>query len=215
MGIVDARNQLAEYFLDKTDATHMWWIDTDMGFAPDTPQRLVKHGLDVVGARTYGHSPIAPDGLGGWITRSYLVAYDLHQQADGFLHYTPIDEDDIGESKKEVNDVPTDKTEVTTEKTLPNENEDEDDEPNLIKVAATGTGCLLVSRNALEKIRDVYDGNVWFDQVSYPKREGDKNQIRISEDMSFCYRLGTVGIPVYIDLSVRTNHMKTVWVGAK
>src|SRR5678816_4015859 len=62
MGLVDARNRLTEYFLDETDATHIWWIDSDMGFAPDTPQRLLKHELDVVGARTYGNGTVIHDG---------------------------------------------------------------------------------------------------------------------------------------------------------
>lgn len=231
MGLVDARNQLTEYFLDKTDAQYLWWIDSDMGFAEDTPQRLAAHNLDCVGARCYGYGPVAPlvhDGLGGYVTKPYLVAYDLYVREDGFLHYTLIDYLDAPQSDN--NELPN-KTNVVTEKPspdydpideptqpfpAPDPNKPEDDEEiksqnNLHKVAATGTGCLLVSRKALMLIREQF-GDVWFDQVSYPKREGDKTQMRISEDLSFCYRLSVVGIPVHIDMDVRTNHMKTIWV---
>jgi hypothetical protein len=267
MGLVDARNHLVEYFLDKTDATHLWWIDSDMGFAPDTPQRLLKHELDAVGARTYGLGPVAPDGLGGFVTKSYLVAYDLVQQADGFLHYTPIDdidkdelkEDQLSEQDKDTLELPDsnpkpiyldlglktqtnqDDNNTNQQKTgvqqyvprshnsldhavsspqpllispyPPSRENDKSGPRKLHKVAATGTGCILVSRRALELVRKDY-GDCWFDQVSYPQRGEDK-PMRISEDLSFCYRLGTVGIPIYIDLSVKTNHMKTVWVSER
>lgn len=218
MGLVDARNNLTEYFLDRTDATHMWWIDSDMGFAPDTPQRLLKHGLDVVGARTYGYGTFAPDGLGGFVTKPYLVAYDLNVQEDGFLHFTPLEDttEDTTEkqSTSELQEDSGDSSELVVWQTKPESAESEtlDSEHTgaLVQVAGTGTGCLLVSRRALELVRNEF-GDCWFDQVSYPQR-GERKPMRISEDLSFCYRLGVVGIGVYIDLDVRTNHMKTLWV---
>lgn len=178
MALPEARNELMSYFLEKTDATHIWWIDTDMGFAPDTVERLLKTELDVVGALTYGNSEFEPDGLGGYKTESFMVAYDLVKKPDGLVHYTL-------------------KHDVCI-----------DGEPQ--KVAATGTGCLLVSRVAAAELAATYGHGV-FDQVAYP---GITPTARLSEDLSFCYRLSTRGFPIYVHTGVRTNHMKNVWLSS-
>jgi hypothetical protein len=34
----------------------------------------------------------------------------------------------------------------------------------------------------------------------------------LSEDLSFCWRLGERGIPLWIDSRVKTSHAKTIWV---
>lgn len=41
MGVAGARNENARYFLEHTDAEWLFMIDADMGFAPDTVDRLV------------------------------------------------------------------------------------------------------------------------------------------------------------------------------
>lgn len=73
------------------------------------------------------------------------------------------------------------------------------------QVAATGAACLLVHRSAAEKLRAQY-GDTWFD----PTRYGDGR--RVSEDLSFCFRLGSQGIPVFVHTGVKTNHHKQMWV---
>ena len=40
-GIVEARNTVARRFLSRDRADWLFWIDTDMGFAPDTIDRLI------------------------------------------------------------------------------------------------------------------------------------------------------------------------------
>ena len=39
-GLVDSRNTVVAAFLDGTDDDWFWWLDDDMGFAPDTLDRL-------------------------------------------------------------------------------------------------------------------------------------------------------------------------------
>jgi GT2 family glycosyltransferase len=77
----------------------------------------------------------------------------------------------------------------------------------LTKVAGTGSACILIHRSAVEKVRLAH-GDTWYDRVVYA--QGKK---KVSEDLSFCYRLGTVGVPVYVDCSVRATHHKEVWLG--
>jgi hypothetical protein len=54
MGVAAARNEISRYFLEHTNAEWLWMVDTDMGFAPDTVDRMVAsaeaNGADVLGA---------------------------------------------------------------------------------------------------------------------------------------------------------------------
>jgi GT2 family glycosyltransferase len=72
------------------------------------------------------------------------------------------------------------------------------------RVDGTGAACLLAHRSVLEKLRAEGDG--WFDQVRY----GDGTLV--SEDLSFCFRLRRLGVPLYVDTRVRTSHHKSVWI---
>ena len=48
--VAESRNYLSRSFLEDTDATHLLFIDSDMGFAPAAVSRLLKFGEPVVGA---------------------------------------------------------------------------------------------------------------------------------------------------------------------
>jgi len=71
-----------------------------------------------------------------------------------------------------------------------------------VKVAGTGAACLLVHRRALEKIRAVHGDN-WFTPVTHPK-----GSTTFSEDLSFCVRLASADIPLYVHTGVKTSHDK-------
>ena len=77
-------------------------------------------------------------------------------------------------------------------------------EAGVVRVAGTGAACLLVHRSVLE--RTGWPGPVWFDPVV----GGDGEPM--GEDLSFCWRLKTLGIPVHVDAGVRTTHHKMVWI---
>jgi hypothetical protein len=74
------------------------------------------------------------------------------------------------------------------------------------QVAGTGAACLLIHRSALEAVRAAA-GDCWFDPITHPTalRGGPRT---FSEDLSFCVRLASVGIPVHVDTSVKTTHEK-------
>ena len=76
----------------------------------------------------------------------------------------------------------------------------------LVQVAGTGAAFLLIHRSALEAVRSV-DGDRWFDFVAY----GDGTQV--SEDLSFCWRLGELGVPIFVHTGVSTTHHKEIWLG--
>ena len=78
----------------------------------------------------------------------------------------------------------------------------------LVQVNGTGAACILIHRGAAEKLRAEH-GDTWFDPVKYPDGRW------VSEDLSFCWRLGRLGIPIYVHTGIRTTHAKTVWVGER
>lgn len=187
LDIPDSRNALMEYFLDKTDATHIWWIDTDMGFAADTVDNLLQAEKDVIGAVCKGLDKVEADGYGGYVTKEFVTAYELAKyqteidnEPKDFLAFTLKQDLDLSVSQP-------------------------------IQVGATGTACLLVSRHAANLVRSMY-GPSWFDRVAMPTASPASKPYIIGEDLSFCYRLATVGIPVFIHPKVRTTHAKTVWL---
>jgi len=58
-----SRNYLVKQFLDDKAATHLFWLDSDLGFSPDAIRRLVDRNLDVVCAvypTKHPHTSIFP-----------------------------------------------------------------------------------------------------------------------------------------------------------
>lgn len=175
-GLVDARNKTMRHFLDEASEEWLWMVDTDMGFQPDTVDRLVEAAdpdeRPVVGALCFGLKMGDPDGFGGYRTAPFPTVYGWEERPDG------------GRGFRAAATYPRD---------------------TLVRCAGTGAACLLVHRSAAEKVRAEH-GDCWFDPVRYPDGRF------VGEDLSFCYRLGTVGLPVYVHTGVRTNHAKTLWV---
>lgn len=176
-GIVEARNMVMEHFLDKSGAEWLFMIDSDMGFAPDTVDRLIEAAdpveRPVVGGLCFAVREVMPDGLQGYKVRPVPTLYNFARLADGEIGFTP-------------------------QRSYPRN--------ALVKVAGTGAACLLVHRSAAEKVRAEY-ANGFFDQVKYA------NGKPVGEDLSFCYRLGTVGVPIHVHTGVKTNHYKSMWFG--
>lgn len=89
-GLVDARNKAVLQFLTERDADWLFWVDTDMGFAADTVDRLVEAAdpvtRPVVGALCFTQRETGADGLGGWRTAAAPTIYDWvhHDDQQGF-----------------------------------------------------------------------------------------------------------------------------------
>jgi hypothetical protein len=169
-GLVDARNALAAEFLDSTEAEWLFLVDTDMGFAPDTVERLIAsadlYKRPVVGALCFAGKRRAR--AEHHVTRFYVCP----------TVYSFVDNDD------EIGFLPM------------------LDYPRkqLIEVAGTGAACMIVHRRALQKVREKR-GDTWFDLITL-------RGTTFSEDLSFCMRLASVDVPVFVDTAVTTSHYK-------
>lgn len=125
-GIVSGRNHLAKLMCDESAADWLFMVDSDMGFAADTVERLITsaHPTDrpVVGALCFAHKTDGKASLYGQRYRACPTLYDfLHdEQAVGFAPRMGYERD------------------------------------ALQPVGATGGACLLIHRTILERIRDKY-----------------------------------------------------------
>ena len=134
-GLVDSRNKLVAAFLEEGTADWLFWIDTDMGFAPDTIDRLMAAAdpveRPVVGGLCFTQREEASDGMGGWRCRATPTVFDWTHLPDtgqmGFSvrwNYAP---------------------------------------DTLTRVAGTGSACVLIHRSVFEKIKAEY--GTWYDRV--------------------------------------------------
>ena len=67
-GLVQARNKAVQHFLEDKPADWLFWVDTDMGFSPDTVDRLLEAAdpveRPVVGGLCFSLRETDPDGFG-------------------------------------------------------------------------------------------------------------------------------------------------------
>jgi len=175
--LVESRNLVMTRWLDDTPHEWLWWIDTDMGFAPDTVDRLLAAAdpaeRPVVGGLCFGAREVRQDGMGG---RRVMPAPTIYNPAT--------------DTRGQVG--------FATRWHYPDN--------TLVQVAGTGAACLLIHRSAAQAVRDKH-GDAWFDPVRYPDGRW------VSEDLSFCWRLSTLRIPVFVHTGVKTTHHKMVWIG--
>jgi GT2 family glycosyltransferase len=136
-GLATARNTGCQRFLDETDHEWLWFIDTDMGFLPDTIDRLVDAAdpieRPVVGGLCFSLQEVAYDGYGGRRVTPVPTLFVPARTAEGVVGFT-------------------------TRWQYP--------ENTMLQVAGTGAACLLIHRTVLEKLRAQF-GDSWFDRVRY------------------------------------------------
>jgi hypothetical protein len=79
----------------------------------------------------------------------------------------------------------------------------------LVQVAGTGAAFLLIHRSVLQAMRDDEDmggEDAWFNLIQY----ADGTQV--SEDLSFCYRVGAAGYPIFVHTGISVSHHKEFWL---
>ena len=134
-GLVDSRNKLVAAFLEEGTADWLFWIDTDMGFAPDTIDRLMAAAdpveRPVIGGLCFTQREETSDGMGGWRCRATPTVFDwTHLEDTGQMGFSV-----------RWNYAPD----------------------TLTRVAGTGSACVLIHRSVFEKIKAEY--GTWYDRV--------------------------------------------------
>jgi hypothetical protein len=90
-GLSDARNKTVRLFLEERQADWLFWVDTDMGFAPDTIDRLLEvadpEARPIVGGLCFTQRLEASEGMGGWRCLATPTVFDWGHDGDkmGFV----------------------------------------------------------------------------------------------------------------------------------
>ena len=72
-----------------------------------------------------------------------------------------------------------------------------------IEVDLVGAGCLLIHRRVLEAL-----GAPWFEwQIGKPRDAAQPKVGAMSEDFAFCMRAKSAGFKIYLDTSIRCEHV--------
>lgn len=125
-GIVAGRNEIVRKFLDQTSCEWLFMVDSDMGFAPDTVDRLIAAAdpieRPVVGGLCFS---LRRDTPGEFYGQKYVVVPTCFEfiDAPGEFGFRSIINYPRGE---------------------------------LVPVAGTGAACLMIHRSALETLRGQY-----------------------------------------------------------
>lgn len=80
----------------------------------------------------------------------------------------------------------------------------------VFEIDACGTGCMLIHRSVLEKMREAADPNQGTDWCWF--WDGPINGEWISEDLLFCRRIRQLGFPIYANTAAILPHQKTYWL---
>lgn len=137
--LASGRNDLTAAFLDKSDAEWLWMVDTDMGFAPDTLQQLLKSAdpvdRPVVGGLCFvlkkAHDRPDPAQTFRYTMSPTIYMWEEHPEYAGFR---PVEFYDRN---------------------------------TMVHCDATGAACLLIHRSVLEDIREE-GGDVWWSHSAHP-----------------------------------------------
>jgi hypothetical protein len=178
MGVAAARNNIARVFLENYDARWLFMVDTDMGFAADTVDRMVASALwnnaDVLGALCFAQKTdrdLAPAPFYGARLRIQPTLYSFTEVEGtgerGFRSMTRYQRDAYQE------------------------------------VGATGAACLLISRRVLEKV-----GPDPFTPITVAGAGGNGTDRTFSEDLSFCIRVAAADFEIGVDTAIKTTHYK-------
>jgi hypothetical protein len=82
-------------------------------------------------------------------------------------------------------------------------------EGEIVKVDATGAACLLIHRRVLEYMATIYEEPTpWFVESIYKGQE-------FGEDWTFCARLRSHGIEIFVNTAAKIGHLKSILMDEK
>lgn len=86
--IESGRNTTVKRFLEERDTPWFMWVDTDMGFAPDSLERLMAvvdaKDRPIVGGLCFGNNELEDDGMNGRYKRPFPTVMDWYETDEKF-----------------------------------------------------------------------------------------------------------------------------------
>lgn len=87
------------------------------------------------------------------------------------------------------------------------------DRNSIFEIEAAGTGCLLIHRSVLEKMRETADPHQGTDWCWF--WDGPVSGEWIGEDLQFSRRIRSLGFPIYVNTGAILPHQKSYWLEEK
>lgn len=194
--VTRARNTMVSFFMEKAEATHLFWIDADIEFNPEDVLRMVAYDKDVI-AGAYPKKAINwdsiiqavqdhPDETAATIeghSSNYVVNFDLLKDEDG--HVLP-------------------QVQI---------------KHNLIKLKDAGTGFMCVKRGVFERMFEAYPDLKYVNDIKLdPKYEpflyalydtliDPESRRYLSEDYAFCRLWQALDGEIWLDPRTGLNHV--------
>lgn len=140
-GLPAARNQTISGFLE-TAVPWLYWSDTDMGFGPETIDRLLAaadpDSRPIVGGLCFAQRERMPDGMGGFRVTAAPTIYDWVTTPEGAQGFQ-------SRASYPVN--------------------------TLLRCSGTGSAHILIHRKVFEAVREKH-GDVWYDRIPNETMKG-------------------------------------------
>lgn len=131
-GLVAARNKAVDMLLEQDECDWLFWIDTDMGFAPDIVDRLMECAdpveRPVVGALCFINHEVVDDGMHGKTTVPKPTIFQWAKNPNGKTGFVP----NMGYERDA-----------------------------LVKCDGTGSAAIVIHRSVFERIRGRNGGNYY------------------------------------------------------
>lgn len=198
--ITRARNEMVGGFLE-SGATHLLFIDADISFDPMDVFTLMLHKKDLVAA-AYPTKGLAWDRVAK--TKSKTAIEAMRSSINYVINLNP---EQTAAAKKSKGTIPI---------TLYD---------GLLEVYDAGTGFMLISRDALEKMIEAFKDDIsYVSDSTTVNDDGVIQQVKVdryalfdtsidletnrylSEDYTFCRRWQNIGGKVWIDPNIVLNH---------
>ena len=182
-----ARNKILRKFLD-SDATHLFFIDSDIRFNYADVVRLVLHDKDVV----VGAYPLKIFDVDKLVGKRFNSVEEIRRATSRYVTNF-VFKDEEAESRGELDVV-----------------------DGLVEVYDAGTGFMCIKREVVERMivelpetmyiaeRDTLPSWALFDTLI------DEDRRYLSEDYTFCRRWQKLGGQVWLDPSVKLDHFGSI-----
>lgn len=186
--VTRARNNCVAEFLAHPEWTHLFWIDSDIGFSAQAAFRLLLSGYDIAaGVYPLKRENWPVDGVPAGTTQQQFEAI--------YTRYTTNTSPEAGKTELDL---------VIQE-------------DGFMKVTEAPTGFMVIKRNVFERMIESYpDLNYVPDTIGIPDRGlhyrffdvmvDPKTRRYLSEDYGFCRLWTALGESIYIDANSNLNH---------
>lgn len=186
--VTRARNNCVAQFLANPHWTHLFWIDSDIGFSPQAAFRLLLSGYDIAaGVYPLKRENWPAEGLPQGMTRAQFEAL--------YTRYT-VNSENINENNELVMDITED---------------------GFIQVDDAPTGFMCIKRQVFERLMKAYPEYQYTPDSIGVEDQGlhyrffdvmvdPKTRRYLSEDYGFCRLWSGLGEHIYVDANSNLTH---------